>query len=84
MGGILKLFQFTSKQLSIFYESLRRSAAAVQIKWDFYFRHTTHPTDRQVVLKSTLNFLMVLTRVWHPEEGTSLNEIFPVALFEKS
>ena len=57
----------------------KKRGAVIKIGLD-----TTHPTDRQVVLKSTLNFLMVLSRVWHPEEGTSLNEIFPVALFEKS
>ena len=45
---------------------------------------TTHPNDRQVVFESTLGFSSVLNRVWHPEKGTSLNKIFPVALFKKS
>ena len=46
--------------------------------------NTTHPNDRQVVFESTLGFSSVLNRVWHPEKGTSLNKIFPVALFKKS
>ena len=46
--------------------------------------YTIRSNYRQVVLKSTLNFLLVYTQDGLPELGSSFKEIFLVALFEKN
>ena len=46
--------------------------------------HTIRSNYRQVVLRSTLDFLLVYTQDGLPELGSSFKEIFLVALFEKN
>ena len=49
-----------------------------------YEQDTIRSNYRQVVLRSTLDFLLVYTQDGLPELGSSFKEIFLVALFEKN
>ena len=54
------------------------------LRFDFESRTTIRSNYRQVVLGSTLDFLLVYTQDGLPELGSSFKEIFLVALFEKN
>ena len=54
------------------------------LRFDFESRTTIRSNYRQVVLGSTLDFLLVYTQDGLPELGSSFKEFFLVALFEKN
>ena len=54
------------------------------LRFDFESRTTIRSNYRQVVLGSTLDFLLVYTQDGLPELGSSFKEIFLVALFGKN